>query len=169
MLETGEWSVTGTLNEQKDSGSVTVSEIGGAYSITLDFAPYRAYIKVTAPDGATVKVTKGDKSVSGQASGGSVTLTVNEDGEWTITATYKDGIAQAATANVLEEGETYTAEAKFATLTVTAPEGSTVEIKNGVTTLSGTIDSVSIKFWLPNTGTWTAKATLDGDSSSKEV
>lgn len=169
VLETGEWSVVGTLGEQQDSGSVTVLKAGGSYSITLDFTPYRAYIKVTAPDGATVKATKGDKSVAGQASGGSATLTVNEGGEWTITATYKDGIAQAATANVLEEGETYTAEAKFATLTVTAPEGSTVEIKNGVTTLSGTVDSGSIKFWLPNTGTWTAKATLDGDSSSKEV
>ena len=169
VLETGEWSVAATLGEQKDSGSVTVLKAGGSYSITLDFAPYRAYIKVTAPDGATVKATKGDKSVSGQASSGSVTLTVNEGGEWTITATYKDGIAQAATANVLEEGETYTAEAKFATLTVTAPEGSTVEIKNGVTTLSGTVDSGSVKFWLPNTGIWTAKATLDGDSSSKEV
>ena len=169
MLEIGEWSVAATLGEQKDSASVTVLEAGGSYNITLDFAPYRAYIKVTAPDGATVKATKGDKSVAGQASGGSATLTVNEGGEWTIIATYKDGIAQAATANVLEEGETYTAEAKFATLTVTAPEGSTVEIKNGVTTLSGTVDSVSIKFWLPNTGTWTAKATLDGDSFSKEV
>ena len=169
VLETGEWSVTGTLNEQKDSGSVTVLEIGGAYSITLDFAPYRAYIKVTAPDGATVKATKGDKSVSGQASGGSVTLTVNEDGEWTITASYNDGIAQAATANVLEEGETYTIEAKFATLTVTAPVGSTVEIKNGVSTLTGTADSGSIKFWLPNTGTWTTKATLGEQTASGSV
>ena len=169
VLEIGEWSVAATLGEQKDSASVTVLEAGGSYNITLDFAPYRAYIKVTAPDGAMLKATKGDKSVAGQASGGSATLTVNEGGEWTITATYKDGIAQAATANVLEEGETYTAEAKFATLTVTAPEGSTVEIKNGVITLSGTADSGSVKFWLPNTGIWTAKATLDGDSSSKEV
>ena len=93
VLETGEWSVVGMLGEQKDSGSVTVSEAGGSYRITLDFAPYQAYIKVTAPDGASVKATKGDKSVAGQASSGSVTLTVNEGGEWTITATYKDGVA----------------------------------------------------------------------------
>lgn len=44
-----------------------------------------------------------------------------------------------------------------------------VEIKNGVTTLSETADSGSVKFWLPNTGTWTAKATLNGDSTSSEV
>ena len=169
VLETGEWSVVATLDEQQDSGSVTVSEAGGSYSITLDFAPYRAYIKVTAPDGATVKATKGDKSVSGVASGGSVTLTVNEGGEWTITATYKDGIAQTATVNVLEEGETYTAEAKFCTLTVTAPAGSTVEIKNGDSTLTGTADSGSVKFWLPNTGTWTTKATLNGQTATGSV
>ena len=169
VLETGEWSVVGMLGEQKDSGSVTVLKAGDSYRITLDFAPYQAYIKVTAPDGATVKATKGDKSVAGQASSGSVTLTVNESGEWTITATYKDGIAQAATANVLEEGETYAVEAKFATLTVTAPVGSMVEIKNGVTTLSETADSGSVKFWLPNTGIWTAKATLNDDSTSSEV
>lgn len=148
---------------------MTVLEAGGSYNITLDFAPYRAYIKVTAPDGATVKATKGDKSVAGQASGGSATLTVNEGGEWTITATYKDGVAQAATANVLEEGETYAVEAKFVTLTVIAPVGSTVEIKNGVTTLSETADSGSVKFYLPNTGTWTVSASLGGDSTSSEV
>ena len=169
VLETGEWSVEGTLNGQQDSGSVTVSEAGGSYSLTLDFTPYRAYIKVTAPDGATVKATKGDKSVAGQASSGSATLTVNEGGEWTITATYKDGVAQAATANVLEEGETYAVEAKFATLTVTAPVGSTVEIKNGVTTLSETADSGSVKFWLPNTGTWSVTAELDGQTASDSV
>ena len=169
VLETGEWSVAATLGEQKDSGSVTVLEAGGTYNITLDFAPYRAYIKVTAPDGATVKATKGDKSVAGQAFSGSVTLTVNESGEWTITATYKDGVAQAATANVLEEGETYAVEAKFATLTVTAPVGSTVEIKNGVTTLSDTADSGSIKFWLPNTGTWSVTAELDGQTASDSI
>lgn len=70
---------------------------------------------------------------------------------------------------MLEEGETYTAEAKFVTLTVTVPAGSAVEIKNGAITLTGTADSGSIKFYLPNTGTWTTKATLGDDSFSKEV
>lgn len=169
VLETGFWDVVAVLDEAQDTGSVNVAEAGGSYSITLDFAPYKAYIKVTGPDGATVNAAKGDKSVSGTISGGSVTLTVNEDGEWTITATYKDGIAQATTVNVLEEGETYTAEAKFATLTVSAPAGSTVEIKNEDTTLTGTADSGSIKFWLPNTGAWTVKATLNGQTASSSV
>lgn len=70
---------------------------------------------------------------------------------------------------MLEEGETYAVEAKFATLTVTAPVGSTVEIKNGVTTLSETADSGSVKFWLPNTGTWSVTAELDGQTASDSV
>lgn len=169
VLETGYWNVLAVMEGTQDSGSVNVTEAGGTYSIVLDFAPYKAYIKVTGPDGATVNVTKSGKSVSGIISGGSVTLTVNEDGQWSVAATYKDGIAQATTVTVSEEGETYTAEAKFCTLTVTAPAGSTVEIKNGVATLTDTASSGSVKFWLPNTGTWTVKATLNDQTATGSV
>ena len=169
VFETGLWDVVAVLDGAQDTGSVNVTDAGGSYSLVLDFAPYKAYIKVTGPDGAAVNVTKGGKSVLGTISGGSVTLTVSEGGKWSVAATYKDGIAQAASVDVLEEGETYTAEVKFCTLTVTAPEGSTVEIKNGVTTLTGTADSGSIKFWLPNTGTWTTKATLGEQTANGSI
>ena len=169
VLETGLWDVVAVLDGEQDTGSVNVTEAGGSYSLVLDFAPYKAYIKVTGPDGAAVNVTKGGKSAFGTISGGSVTLTVSEDGKWFIAATYKDGIAQSTSVDVLEEQATYTAEAKFCTLTVTAPTDSTVEIKNGVTTLTDTADSGSIKFWLPNTGTWTTKATLGEQTANGSI
>ena len=169
VLETGLWDVVAVLDGAQDTGSVNVTEAGGSYSLVLDFAPYKAYIKVTGPEGAAVNATKGGKSVFGTISGGSVTLTVSEDGKWFIAATYKDGIAQSTSVDVLEEQATYTAEAKFCTLTVTAPAGSTVEIKNGVTTLTDTADSGSIKFWLPNTGTWTTKATLGEQTANGSI
>ena len=169
VFETGLWDVVAVLDGAQDTGSVNVTEAGGSYSLVLDFAPYKAYIKVTGPEGAAVNATKGGKSVFGTISGGSVTLTVSEDGKWFIAATYKDGIAQSTSVDVLEEQATYTAEAKFCTLTVTAPADSTVEIKNGVTTLTGTADSGSIKFWLPNTGTWTTKATLGEQTANGSI
>ena len=169
VFETGLWDVVAVLDGAQDTGSVNVTDAGGSYSLVLDFAPYKAYIKVTGPDGAAVNVTKGGKSVLGTISGGSVTLTVSEGGKWSVAATYKDGIAQSTSVDVLEEQATYTAEAKFCTLTVTAPAGSTVEIKNGVTTLTDTADSGSIKFWLPNTGTWTTKATLGEQTANGSI
>ena len=169
VFETGLWDVVAVLDGAQDTGSVNVTDAGGSYSLVLDFAPYKAYIKVTGPDGAAVNVTKGGKSVLGTISGGSVTLTVSEGGKWSVAATYNDGIAQSTSVDVLEEQATYTAEAKFCTLTVTAPAGSTVEIKNGVSTLTGTADSGSIKFWLPNTGTWTTKATLGEQTANGSI
>lgn len=169
VFETGEWTVSAVLNGEVDKRTVNVAEAGGSYSVELPFSSFEAYIKVTTADGATVKASKGDSVVTDTAAGGIVTLTVSEAGQWTVSATYKDGVAQSATVYVGNDGQTYTAEAKFCTLTVTAPAGSSVEIKNADTTLTGTADSGSIKFWLPNTGTWTVTASLSGQQASDSV
>ena len=169
VFETGEWTVSAVFNGEVDKRTVNVAEAGGSYSVELPFSSFEAYIKVTTADGATVKASKGDSVVTDTAAGGIVTLTVSEAGQWTVSATYKDGVAQSATVYAGNDGQTYTAEAKFCTLTVTAPAGSSVEIKNADTTLTGTADSGSIKFWLPNTGTWTVTASLTGQQASDSI
>lgn len=167
VIETGTWNVTATHEGQQESGIVDVAEAGGSYSIVFDFVPYKAYITVTAPDGATVKAAKGDKNVSGIVSGTSATLTVSEGGEWSVSATYLDGISETVAVDVQEEGETYSATPAFCTLAITAPEGSTIKIKNGLTTLTG--EGGTVKFWLPKTGTWNIAATKDDQSTSDSI
>ena len=174
VLETGAWTVTSTLGDLQDSRTINVVQAGDTYSVSLDYNPFKAYLQVTvigAPDGAMVKASMDGTEVSGAAVDGEVTLQVGKEGNWTITATYADGIAQPAQVDVQDQGDdpTYQVSVRFCTLTVTAPAGSSVEIKNGGTTLTGTADSGSVKFWLPHTGTWTTKATLDGQTANGSV
>ena len=174
VLETGAWTVTSTLGDLQDSRTINVVQAGDTYSVSLDYNPFKAYLQVTvigAPDGAMVKASMDGTEVSGAAVDGEVTLQVGKEGNWTITATYADGIAQPAQVDVQDQGDdpTYQVSVRFCTLTVTAPAGSSVEIKNGDTTLTGTADSGSVKFWLPHTGTWTTKATLDGQTANGSV
>ena len=174
VLETGAWTVTSTLGDLQDSRTINVVQAGDTYSVSLDYNPFKAYLQVTvigAPDGAMVKASMDGTEVSGAAVDGEVTLQVGKEGNWTITATYADGIAQPAQVDVQDQGDdpTYQVSVRFCTLTVTAPAGSSVEIKNGGTTLTGTADSGSVKFWLPRTGTWTATAELNGQTANSSV
>ena len=174
VLETGTWTVTASLGDLQDSRTVNVAQAGETYSVSLDYDPFKAYVRVTvigAPDGAMVKAALDDTEISGATLDGSVSIQVSKPGAWTITATYADGVTQPAQVDIQDQDDApvYQVTVRFCTLTVTAPAGSTVEIKNADTTLTGTADSGSVKFWLPNTGTWTTKATLNGQTATGSV
>ncbi len=53
------------------------------------------------------------------------------------------------------------------TLRVTVPSGSTIKVTDGTTTLTGT--GGTVEFALPNYGTWTITATLNSQTTEKEV
>ena len=174
VLETGTWTVTASLGDLQDSRTVNVAQAGETYSVSLDYDPFKAYVRVTvigAPDGAMVKAALDDTEISGATLDGSVSIQVSKPGAWTITATYADGVTQPAQVDIQDQDDApvYQVTVRFCTLTVTAPAGSTVEIKHADTTLTGTADSGSVKFWLPNAGTWTTKATLNGQTATGSV
>ena len=174
VLETGTWTVTASLGDLQDSRTVNVAQAGETYSVSLDYDPFKAYVRVTvigAPDGAMVKAALDDTEISGATLDGSVSIQVSKPGAWTITATYADGVTQPAQVDIQDQDDApvYQVTVRFCTLTVTAPAGSTVEIKNADTTLTDTADSGSVKFWLPNTGVWTVKATLNGQTATGSV
>ena len=174
VLETGTWTVTASLGDLQDSRTVNVAQAGETYSVSLDYDPFKAYVRVTvigAPDGAMVKAALDDTEISGATLDGSVSIQVSKPGAWTITATYADGVTQPAQVDIQDQDDApvYQVTVRFCTLTVTVSAGSTVEVKNGVATLTGTADSGSVKFWLPNTGVWTVKATLNGQTANGSV
>lgn len=97
---------------------------------------------------------------SGVATFKGVTLT----GTLTITAT--DGVDTAQRTIDVPYFGNYTATLSFfsATITVTYPASGTCTISDGSTTLTATSNPMA--FIIPNTGTWTAKATVDGIEKS---
>ena len=118
--------------------------------------------------GSTVTAVSGDKKVTGTATGGSFSVALPHDGEWTVTATLGTG---AATETVQAEYcRTKTLTLTYYTLTVTVKAGNTVTAQCGDKTVSGTVpESGSLKLYLPIAGTWTVTATLGDETTTATV
>lgn len=163
----GQWTVKAELGEQKATRTVDVDNLGQTYELTVSY--FSATLNVTAPTGATVTATSGLNSVSGTVtSGTTVALTIPVAGTYSVVATFENANSQAASVAVEEDGETYSAEPAFCTLTVTVDAGSQVQAQNGSTTLTKTSNGTAL-FYLPNTGTWTVTASLAGQQASDSI
>lgn len=163
----GQWTVKAELGEQEATRTVDVDNLGQTYELTVSY--FSATLNVTAPTGATVTATSGLNSVSGTVtSGTTVALTIPVAGTYSVVATFENANSQAASVAVEEDGETYSAEPAFCTLTVTVDAGSQVQAQNGSSTLTKTSNGTAL-FYLPNTGTWTVTASLSGQQASDSV
>ena len=163
----GQWTVKAELGEQEATRTVDVDNLGQTYELTVSY--FSATLNVTAPTGATVTATSGLNSVSGTVtSGTTVALTIPVAGTYSVVATFENANSQAASVAVEEDGETYSAEPAFCTLTVTVDAGSQVQAQNGSTTLTKTSNGTAL-FYLPNTGTWTVTASLSGQQASDSI
>lgn len=163
----GQWTVKAELGEQEATRTVDVDNLGQTYELTVSY--FSATLNVTAPTGATVTATSGPNSVSGTVtSGTTVALTIPVAGTYSVVATFENANSQAASVAVEEDGETYSAEPAFCTLTVTVDAGSQVQAQNGSTTLTKTSNGTAL-FYLPNTGTWTVTASLTGQQASDSI
>ena len=159
----GTWSLYATLNGQTTATeTVTVDQVK-QYAVTLSY--FAATLTVTAESGAVVTATLGTKKYTGTCgSNGKCALTVNYAGTYSVTATKNNVSSSTVSAVVSASGGSYTATVKFCTLTVTIDSGSTVKAVNGSTTSTGTA-----KFYLPNTGTWSITATLNGETATSSI
>lgn len=72
-------------------------------------------IIVSVTSGATVTATKGSKVVSGTAANGTCTLTVPEEGEWTVSATLG---GETSTSNIVNVTSSYDTTLVFASTTL---------------------------------------------------
>lgn len=125
-------------------------------------------VVVQAEAGSSIVLSDGEKSVSGEAADGSFSAALPHDGEWTVTATL--GTGAAAETVQAEYCRTKTLTLTYYTLTVTAKVGSTVTVRCGDKTVTGTVpESGSIKLYLPIAGTWTVTATLGDETTEDSV
>lgn len=160
----GTWSLSATLNGQTTATEEVVVDQVKQYTVTLSY--FAATLTVTAESGAVVTATLGARQYTGTCgSNGKCALTVNYAGTYTVSAVKNNCTSSTASATVSASGGSYTATVKFCTLTVTIDSGSSVTAQNGSTTLTGT-STGTVKFYLPNTGTWNVTATLNGETAT---
>lgn len=160
----GTWSLHATLSGQTTATETVVVDQVKQYAVTLSY--FAATLTVTAESGAEVTATLGSRKYTGTCgSNGKCALTVNYAGTYSVKARKNNCDSSATSVTISTSGASYTATVKFCTLTVTIDSGSTVKAVNGSTTLTATSTGTA-KFYLPNTGTWSVTATLNGETAT---
>lgn len=134
----------------------------------LSAAGVELSLVVSVTTGSVVTATKGSLSVSGTASGGSVTLKLPEAGTWTVVATYNGQTSDTKTVSVVDS---YAVALTFfsATINVTVPSGATVYLKKDGTTLQTKTSTGTVAFTVTETGTYTVEATNGSQTTSGTV
>lgn len=134
----------------------------------LSAAGVELSLVVSVTTGSVVTATKGSLSVSGTASGGSVTLKLPEAGTWTVVATYNGQTSDTKTVSVVDS---YAVTLTYfsATINVTVPSGATVYLKKDGTTLQTKTSTGTVAFTVTETGTYTVEATNGSQTTSGTV
>lgn len=134
----------------------------------LSAAGVELSLVVSVTTGSVVTATKGSLSVSGTASGGSVTLKLPEAGTWSVVATYNGQTSDTKTVSVVDS---YAVVLTFfsATINVTVPSGATVYLKKDGTTLQTKTSTGTVAFTVTETGTYTVEATNGSQTTSGTV
>lgn len=134
----------------------------------LSAAGVELSLVVSVTTGSVVTATKGSLSVSGTASGGSVTLKLPEAGTWSVKATYNGQTSDTKTVSVVDS---YAVVLTFfsATINVTVPSGATVYLKKDGTTLQTKTSTGTVAFTVTETGTYTVEATNGSQTTSGTV
>lgn len=134
----------------------------------LSAAGVELSLVVSVTTGSVVTATKGSLSVSGTASGGSVTLKLPEAGTWTVKATYNGQTSDTKTVSVVDS---YAVTLTYfsATINVTVPSGATVYLKKDGTTLQTKTSTGTVAFTVTETGTYTVEATNGSQTTSGTV
>ena len=122
---------------------------------------------VSVTTGSLVTASKSGRSVSGTAVNGQCVLTLPEAGTWTVSATLDGQTSSTQTVNVVES---YAVTLTYfsATITVTAPSGSTVTCSKGATSYQKTSTGTAV-FTVTEDGTWTVTATQGGQTATGTV
>lgn len=122
---------------------------------------------VSVATGSLVTASKSGRSVSGTAVNGQCVLTLPEAGTWTVSATLDGQTSSTQTVNVVES---YAVTLTYfsATITVTAPSGSTVTCSKGATSYQKTSTGTAV-FTVTEAGAWTVTATQGGQTATGTV
>lgn len=164
----GTWNIEVEYNGVVKTATAIISADGDSQSVAVEYAT----ITVNYGNdfkGKTITCTDGNltytKTAPNDAS--TVSFTIPTTGTWAVSATV--GGTPYSVSQVVSAYTTYTVtlEVFSATVTITFPysNGATCTISDGDTTLTATESPMA--FTIPNTGTWVATCTLDGQSKTQ--
>ena len=169
----GEWTVTASLAGLTTDDTITVDVVGGKYTLTLPY--FAATLNVTtAPDAVVTATLSTGKAYTATAdSSGNASVRIKRSGTYTVQASKGSAASDTAEVEILENGETYTATARFCTLTLTAPVGSTLTATCGDNTMTATVTgdagTGTVKLYPPVLGTWSITAAKDDETTTETV
>jgi hypothetical protein len=164
----GTWNIEVEYNGVVKTATAIISADGDSQSVAVEYAT----ITVNYGNdfkGKTITCTDGNltytKTAPSDAS--TVSFTIPTTGTWAVSATV--GGTPYSVSQVVSAYTTYTVtlEVFSATVTITFPysNGATCTVSDGDTTLTATESPMA--FTIPNTGTWVATCTLDGQSKTQ--
>ena len=169
----GRWTVTATLAGLTTDDTIDVETVGGKYTLTLPY--FAATLAVTAAPGATVTAAlpTGKAYTATADDAGTAQVKLKRSGTYTVQASKGSAASDTAEVEILENGETYTATARFCTLTLTAPVGSTLTATCGDNTMTATVTgdagTGTVKLYPPVLGTWSITAAKDDETTTETV
>lgn len=169
----GTWTVTATLAGLSTDDTIDVETVGGKYTLALPY--FAATLNVTtAPDAVVTATLSTGKAYTATADdNGNASVRIKRSGTYTVQAVKGDAKSDAAEVEITENGEAYTATARFCTLTLTAPVGSSLTATCGDNTMTATVtgdeETGTIKLYPPALGTWSITAVKDDETTAETV
>lgn len=169
----GTWTVTATLAGLSTDDTIDVETVGGKYTLALPY--FAATLNVTtAPDAAVTATLPTGKAYTATAdSNGSASVRIKRSGVYTVQAAKDDATSDTAEVEITENGEAYTATARFCTLTLTAPVGSSLTATCGDSAMNATVtgdgETGTVRLYPPVLGTWSITAAKDDETTTETV
>lgn len=160
----GTWTITATLNSKTTTDTVSITELGREYQIELEF--FSATLSITTDSGAEVYL---DGVSKGVATSGTLSITITKSGTYTVVSKVNGISSEEQTATFTTDEEVISKTLNFRKISLTAPSGSSITLTDGDTTYTDTSAGAAIIYYIPNDGTWTATATLNGETTSDSV
>lgn len=162
----GTYVIHSVLSGQGDATvSLTVDDVK-EYHVTDNH--YDHTINVTAPNGATIRVTNGTETYTGTGTGSSQAFVVHTaSSTYTVSATLDGNTKSDTVTSSATTGQSSSVTIEFGTITVTVDAdfvtaGASISCVSGGTSCTAKTAASTLTFRPPTTGTWTISGTISG-------
>ena len=162
----GTYVIHSVLSGQGDATvSLTVDDVK-EYHVTDNH--YDHTINVTAPNGATIRVTNGTETYTGTGTGSSQAFVVHTaSSTYTVSATLDGNTKSDTVTSSATTGQNSSVTIEFGTITVTVDAdfvtaGASISCVSGGTSCTAKTAASTLTFRPPTTGTWTISGTISG-------
>lgn len=164
----GTYVIHSVLTGQGDATvSLTVDDVK-EYHVTDNH--YDHTINVTAPNGATIRVTNGTETYTGTGTGSSQAFVVHTaSSTYTVSATLDGNTKSDTVTSSATTGQSSSVTITFGTITVNVDAefvtaGTTITCTSGGTSCTAKTAASTVTFRPPTTGTWVIETTMGGDT-----